>query len=51
MNCLIKNYISAFDTFFKYLIADNILHSKDTRQTKKENNQTSECLNDLYNFL
>lgn len=42
MNCLMKKYIDAFDNFFKYLIADNVIN------TGLDKNK--DC-NNLYNFL
>ena len=42
MECQLKKYISCFDTFFKYLIADNII---------KENCPKNETLNNLYFLL
>lgn len=42
MDCQLKKYISCFDTFFKYLIADNIVKEKSTK---------NETLNNLYFLL
>ena len=54
MNCSIKNYISTFDTFFKYLIADEIIPKVGTNLCRETNNQKifeKNNLNVLYNFL
>lgn len=47
MDSQLKNYISCFDTFFKYLIADNIINTNQSTKEKSKN----ETLNTLYFLL